>query len=98
MKSSLKSPIFLGLLIGGTGFVLNGFKLPIHGSLALTFGGVLYLLPALCGRPLLSGGSALLAAGRTILTFGHPFLFAIGVLEALTIGWLVQRRWTTLFA
>jgi signal transduction histidine kinase/CheY-like chemotaxis protein/HPt (histidine-containing phosphotransfer) domain-containing protein len=98
MKSSLKSPIFLGLLIGGIGFLLNGFKLPIHGSLALTFGGVLYLLPALCGRPLLSGGSALLAMSRTILTFGQPYLLAISVLEAVSIGWLVRRRWSTLLA
>jgi len=77
---------------GCAGFAVNHFELPIFGGTALVGGGFFSLLTAFCFGPSLGGLAAAIAFSKTWLEWRQPAALICYTLEAVAVGWLVQRR------
>jgi signal transduction histidine kinase/CheY-like chemotaxis protein len=94
----LYKKILISLLAGVLGYLVNCFPMPVFGRVEIVFGGVFYLIIAICYGPVFGLIAALMAATKTIDLWGQPYALIFMGFEALTVGWLVRRRWQPFFA
>ena len=85
-------PLLFALGAGCAGFAVNHFDFPVFGGTALIIGGFFSLLTAFCFGPALGGLAAAIAFSKTWLEWQQPAGFVCYTLEAVTVGWLVQKR------
>jgi signal transduction histidine kinase/ActR/RegA family two-component response regulator len=88
----------LTIVFGCLGFLVNVPRINIFTDATLLFGGIFYLAITLRFGPLHGALAALIAALPSILLWHHPETALILVLEALTVGYLAQRRLRPLVA
>ncbi len=86
------------LVAGGLGFWLNGLPIPVFGSVQVTFGSIFGLLVAITCGPWCGVVVTVIAATKLLLLWQSPYPMLLLGLEALTVGWLVQRRITPIVA
>jgi signal transduction histidine kinase/DNA-binding response OmpR family regulator len=94
----LNKKLLISLLAGGLGYLVNCFPMPVYGRVEIVFGGVCYLIIAICYGPVYGLLAASIAATKTIALWGQPYSLIVMSLEALTVGWLVRKRWQPFFA
>jgi signal transduction histidine kinase/CheY-like chemotaxis protein len=94
----LYKKILISLIAGALGYLVNCFPMPVFGRVEIVFGGVFYLIIAICYGPVFGLIAALMAATKTIDLWGSPYALIFMGFEALTVGWLVRRRWQPFFA
>jgi signal transduction histidine kinase/CheY-like chemotaxis protein len=94
----LNKKVLISLLAGVLGYLLNSFPMPVYGRVVIVFGGILYLIIAICYGPVYGLLAALIAASKTIELWGQPYGLVFMGLEAFAVGWLVRRRWQPFFA
>ncbi len=101
LNQNIKRRILLSLIAGVLGFGVNGLVVPVfgqNGGVTLIFGGIFYLLIAIVYGPVYGLIASLVTSSRTILIWGHPYALITFGLEAVVVGWLVQRRKQPLMA
>jgi len=84
--------LFVTLAFGLLGFLANLPQINVFADTTLLFGGVFYLATALLYGPLYGAAAALLTALPPVALWRHPETALFLVLEALVVGWLVERR------
>jgi two-component system, sensor histidine kinase len=84
--------LFVTLAFGLLGFLANLPQINVFADTTLLFGGVFYLAIALLYGPLYGAAAALLIALPPVALWRHPETALFLVLEALVVGWLVERR------
>src|SRR5437660_578390 len=91
-EASKSRALFVTLAFGLLGFVANLPQINVFAETPLLFGGVFYLAITLLYGPLFGAAAALLIALPPVVLWRHPETAVFLVLEALVVGWLVQRR------
>ncbi|MBI3651946.1 MAG: response regulator [Acidobacteria bacterium] len=97
MKVSHKK-LLLTVFVGVLGYAVNHFPLPVFGRVEIVFGGIGYLLIAICYGPRYGLLAALIAASEPVALWHNPYVFLYMGMESLIVGWLVRRRWQPLLA
>jgi signal transduction histidine kinase/DNA-binding response OmpR family regulator len=95
---NLNKKILISLLAGVLGYLVNCFPMPVFGRVEIVFGGICYLIIAICYGPVYGLLAAAIAASKTIDLWGQPYALIIMSLEAFMVGWLVRKRWQPFFA
>jgi signal transduction histidine kinase/CheY-like chemotaxis protein len=95
---SVNKKLLISILAGALGYLANYFPLPVFGRVEIVFGGVCYLLIAICYGPVYGLLAALLAATKPVELWGNPYVFLYMGLEGLFVGQLVRKRWQPLLA
>lgn len=91
--------ILISLLAGVLGYAVNCFPMPVFGRVEIVFGGICYLIIAICYGPVYGLLAATIAATKTITLWGGPPVALIFMgFEAFIVGWLVGKRWQPFFA
>src|SRR5687767_9202162 len=70
----------------------------VFGRVEIVFGGICYLLTAICYGPVYGLIAALIAATKTIALWGTPYALLFMGMEAFVVGWLVRKRWQPFLA
>ncbi len=95
--------IFAGRLLtstvlGGLGYLINCFPLPLFSNVELVLGNTLILLCASRLGPYYTLWCAALAITGLAQTWGHPYVYLTYGLEALVVCLLRRRGWYLLYA
>jgi len=85
------------IAFGALGFLVDGWPLVVFDELAFRFGGLFYLTATLALGPLWGLLAALLTGARH-LTEGDVFPLLLMAGEAWTVGWVVRRGRSPLYA
>ena len=96
--AKLNKKLLISLIAGILGYLVNGYPMAVFGRVEIVFGGVCYLIIAVCYGPVYGLIAALIAATKTIELWGQPYAFLFMGFEALVVGWLIGRRWQAFFA
>jgi signal transduction histidine kinase/HAMP domain-containing protein len=80
------------LLLGGAGYVLNLWPIPLSPGTDLVFGGVAFLLAGVAFGPVAGGVAAAVASARTLWLWNHPYAWLIFTAEGAAVGYLAHRR------
>jgi len=91
-EGSKSRALIVTLAFGLLGFFANLPQINVFAETPLLFGGVFYLAITLLYGPLYGAAAALLIALPPVVLWRHPETALFLVLEALVVGWLVQRR------
>ncbi len=94
MQQRMFRRLTLSLVAGGLGFLINSFPLPVFGSVKITFGSICGLMIALTYGPWYGLLATIIAATKLVLLWGSPYELLLLSLEAITVGWLVRRRFS----
>ncbi|MSM39299.1 MAG: PAS domain S-box protein [Geobacter sp.] len=82
----------LGVLFGLLGFAANGFNLELYHGIDFLFGSIFVML-AVGWFGMVPGLIAgMISASFTVMHWHHPWALVVFSCEALTVGWLHQRR------
>jgi len=92
--ASVQFRIFVTLLAGLGGWLLNLFDTPLLPNVELYYGGILYLIIAAAYGPGFGMVSAALVTCGSILEFQNLYSVLIGVLEAAAVGILCRRKFS----
>src|SRR5438552_3121813 len=95
---SINKKLLISILAGLVGYLVNYFPLPVFGRVEIVFGGICYLLIAICYGPVYGLLAALIAATKPVELWGNPYVFIYMGLEGMVVGWLVGKRWLPLLA
>jgi len=90
--ASKSRALIVTFVFGILGFFANLPQINVFADTALLFGGVFYLAVTLLYGPLFGAAAALVVALPPVALWQHPETALFLVLEALAVGWLVQRR------
>src|SRR5262245_6792591 len=88
----LARKILFSLFAGTLGFLVNGFPVQVFGRVQLVFGGFFYLIITILYGPVYGLLAAFVAASRTLMIWQTPYAVVYMSLEAVVIGWLVEKR------
>jgi signal transduction histidine kinase/DNA-binding response OmpR family regulator len=90
--------LLISLIAGVLGYLVNCFPVTVFGRVQIVFGGVCYLLVAICYGPVYGLIAALMAAAKPVELWGQPYPPIFMGLEALAVGWLLRKRWQPFLA
>ncbi len=90
--------LLISLIVGVLGYLVNCFPMTVFGRVEIVFGGVCYLLIAICYGPVYGLLAALIAAAKPVELWGQPYPFIFMGLEAVVVGWLFRKRWQPFLA
>ena len=79
-------------LLGLVGYLINLHPISLSPGTDLLLGGTAALVAAVALGPGAGAFAAGVAGAQTLLGWGHPYAWAILVLEALAVGWIVRRH------
>ncbi len=94
MQQRMFRRLTLSLIAGGLGFLINSFPLPVFGAVQITFGSICGLMIALTYGPWYGLLATIIATSKLVLLWGAPYALLLLSLEAITVGWLVRRRFS----
>jgi signal transduction histidine kinase/DNA-binding response OmpR family regulator len=90
--------LLISVIAGLLGYLVNCFPMTVFGRVEIVFGGVCYLLIAICYGPVYGLLAALIAAAKPVELWGQPYPLIFMGLEALAVGWLLRKRWQPFLA
>ena len=90
--------ITISLIMGGVGFLVNYFSVIVVGRVQVSFGSIFGLLITIVYGPWYGLLAALIAATKRVQLLQSPYPLLTFGLEAIVVGWLVRRRWSSLVA
>ena len=90
-KQKSLHPAAIALFAGLLGFALNGFNPAVFGGTGIVFGSSFALFVTIIHGPWWGFLAAVIASARTLLVWGHPIGLITFSLEAVFVGWMINR-------
>lgn len=93
IKKPQYKPVFLAILLGLFGALINSFPIELAYNISLILGNFVFIIAAAYLRPPLALLTSLICVTPLLYIWGHPFGFATFGLEALFVAFMRGRGW-----